>query len=202
MKIMRYVSAALLFTIIIGCSSETETKKGPANKAGGSPIVYIETEMGTIKLELFPQEAPNHVANFLDLVNTGFYTGLTWHRVIRDFVIQSGDPKGDGSGNAGYVITAEFSNLPHNPGTLSMARGNDPNTASCQFFICLSRRPDLDGRYSIFGRTIEGMDVVLKIGQVATDENDKPREPIHILKIWQEGKEPVPAPAGRNGESG
>ena len=204
MKIVISLCLAVLSLAIIGCSSESdsEVKKGPAHKSGTFPIVYIETEMGTIKLELWPDVAPNHVANFLDLVNTGFYTGLTWHRVIKNFVIQSGDPNGDGSGNAGYVIPAEFSQLPHNPGTLSMARGIDPNTASCQFFICLARRPDLDGKYSIFGRTIEGLDVVAKIGKVAVDKKDKPLEPIHILKIWQEGKEPAAAPANRTAESG
>ena len=103
--------------------------------------------------------------------------------MVKNFVIQSGSPTNDISGHSGYVIPAEFSNLPHNPGTLSMARGYDPNSASCQFFICLSRRPDLDGQYTIFGRTVEGLNVVKKIGRLATDENDKPVETVHIEKI-------------------
>lgn len=199
---MRKVFLSLIvFTIAallsFGCSSGEKGEKGekgdnPEKQPGDDfPHVIIETEMGTIKLELWPDVAPNHVANFLELVNNGFYNGLTWHRVIEGFVIQSGCPNADGTGNAGYFIPAEFSNLPHNPGTLSMARGHDYNTASSQFFICLARRPDLDGKYTIFGRTIEGMDVVRKIGAVETDKNDKPLEDINILRMWEQGKEPA-----------
>ncbi|MCK5125160.1 MAG: peptidylprolyl isomerase [candidate division Zixibacteria bacterium] len=188
------ITAGLL---LLGCSGEEDKGKSEAQDESSQPIVFIETELGTIKLELWPDVAPNHVANFLDLVNSGFYTGLTWHRVIKGFVIQSGDPNADGSGNAGYVIPEEFSGLPHNPGTLSMARGHEYNSASCQFFICLARRPDLDGQYTIFGRTIEGLDVVKKIGKTKTDKKEKPLEDIHVLKIWQEGKEPVEAPSDR-----
>ncbi|MEZ5358538.1 MAG: peptidylprolyl isomerase [Candidatus Zixiibacteriota bacterium] len=195
MKIFISLCLAFLLLVTIGCTSEEAGKGETKDKHPGDdyPHVIVETEFGTIKLELWPDVAPNHVANFLDLVNTGFYNGMIFHRVIEGFVIQSGCPNGDGSGNAGYVIPSEFSSLPHNPGTLSMARGHDYNTASSQFFICLARRPDLDGKYSIFGRTIEGMDVVQKIGNVETDKDDKPLEPIHILRIWEEGKEPPKA---------
>ncbi len=185
--------------LLIGCSAEEGSDQKSEQEAKIYPIVNIETEMGTIKLELWPDVAHNHVLNFLELVNSGFYTGLTFHRVIKGFMIQTGDPNGDGTGNAGYIIPEEFSNMPHNPGTLSMARGHDYNSASCQFFICLARRPDLDGQYTVFGRTIEGLDVVQKIGKVETDKKgkpkDKPLEDIHIIKIWEEGKDPVPAPA-------
>jgi cyclophilin family peptidyl-prolyl cis-trans isomerase len=186
----------LSLILIFGCSGEEQEKaEKDAPMENQHPIVNLDTEFGRIKLELWPDVAPNHVANFLDLADSGFYTGQIWHRVMKDFIIQSGSPTGDISGHAGYVIPAEFSQLPHNPGTLSMARGKDPNSASCQFFICLTRRPDLDGQYTVFGRTIEGMDVVKKIGKLETDDNDKPLEPVHILRIWQEGKEIPPLPA-------
>ncbi|MFH1701122.1 MAG: peptidylprolyl isomerase [Candidatus Zixiibacteriota bacterium] len=181
----------LCIIMLVNCGGGKDEPQEEPVADSKYPRVHIETEQGKIVLELWPDVAPNHVANFLDLVNKGFYTGLQWHRIIKNFVIQSGSPNNDISGHSGYVIPAEFSNLPHNPGTLSMARGHDPNSASCQFFICLSRRPDLDAKYTIFGRTVEGMDIVKKIGSLATDENDKPIESVHMVKVWEEGK-PVP----------
>jgi cyclophilin family peptidyl-prolyl cis-trans isomerase len=185
----------LSFIIILttGCGGvdkeETTNKNEDSGMNNARPRVHIETDMGEIVVELFPDVAPNHVKNFLDLTGQSFYDGLTFHRVIRGFVIQGGDPNGDGTGNAGFVIPAEFSNLPHLPGTLSMARGVDPNSASCQFFICLAQRADLDGKYTVFGQTIEGMDVVRKIGKVETDKaTDKPKKPIHMTRVWEEGK--------------
>lgn len=184
------IFAVFIFTLV-NCGGEEKDSAGESAGDNKYPLVHIETEKGKIVLELWPDVAPNHVANYLDLVNQGFYTGLQWHRVVKNFVIQSGSPTNDITGHSGYVIPAEFSNLPHNPGTLSMARGHDPNSASCQFFICLSRRPDLDGQYTIFGRVSEGLDVVKKIGRLATDDNDKPIEAVHIVRIWEDGK-PVP----------
>jgi peptidyl-prolyl cis-trans isomerase B (cyclophilin B) len=179
--------------LVAGCSKEDTEKKEEAKMAEPErPRVIMETDMGKIVLELFPDVAPNHVNNFLELTNKGFYNGLTFHRVIKGFVIQGGDPKGDGTGDAGYVIPAEFSNLKHMPGTLAMARGHDPNSASCQFYICLGQLPDLDGKYTIFGQTVEGMDVVNKIGGVETDKGDKPVKPVHMIRLWEEGKQPPP----------
>jgi len=191
------ITALIAALLLIACGGNEPKKEGDKQKP--YPRVRIETELGKIVLELWPDVAPNHVANFLDLVDKGFYRGLTWHRVIKDFIIQSGSPNNDISGHAGYVIEAEFSNLPHNPGTLSMARGVDPNSASCQFFICLDRRPDLDGRYTIFGQTVEGLDVVQAIGRVETDADDRPLKAVHIVNIGREDKR---LPAVRNDSAG
>ncbi|MCP4568277.1 MAG: peptidylprolyl isomerase, partial [FCB group bacterium] len=139
--------------------------------------------------------APNHVQNFLELVDQGFYNGLTFHRVVPGFIIQGGDPEGDGTGHAGYLIPAEFSNLKHMPGTLSMARGTDPNSASCQFFICLGQLPDLDDKYTIFGQVVEGMKVANEIAKVEVKGNRKlkersmPVEPVRMIQVWQAGSE-------------
>lgn len=150
--------------------------------------------MGKIVLELFPDVAPNHVKNFLRLANSKAYNGITFHRVAKGFVIQGGSPDGSPTGTAGYTIPAEFSNLHHMPGTLAMARGADPNSASCQFYLCLAQLPDLDGKYTIFGQTVEGMDVVKKIGNVETEENsERPIEPVTMIRVYQEGKEPPPS---------
>jgi cyclophilin family peptidyl-prolyl cis-trans isomerase len=193
MKVLSLFLLALVF--VIGCSEGEEAGNQKENMVEQNrPRVIMETSMGKIVLELFPDAAPNHVKNFLDLVNKGFYNGLTFHRVARDFVIQGGSPDGSPAGHAGYTIPAEFSNLHHMPGTLAMARGADPNSASSQFYICLAQLPDLDGKYTIFGQTVEGMDVVRKIGNVETEESsDKPVKPVTIIRAWQEGKEPPEA---------
>ncbi|OWT32942.1 peptidylprolyl isomerase [Methanobrevibacter sp. 87.7] len=126
----------------------------------------METEKGTIILELFPNEAPGTVANFEKLANSGFYDGLTFHRVIPDFVIQGGDPNGDGTGGPGYTIKCETEGNPHKHGTgaLSMAHAGK-DTGGSQFFITLSPQPHLNGVHTVFGQVIEGMDVVYNIRQ-------------------------------------
>ncbi|KPJ54076.1 hypothetical protein AMJ39_02125 [candidate division TA06 bacterium DG_24] len=149
----------------------------------GDEIATIETTLGTIVLEFYPDVAPLHVENFIKLANKGFYDGLTFHRVISGFMIQGGDPRGDGRGNAGYTIPAEFSERKHVTGTLAMARGPDPNSASCQFYICLAPQPGLDGKYTVFGQAIEGLDVVQAIGKVETGPRDKPIEPVYMEKV-------------------
>jgi cyclophilin family peptidyl-prolyl cis-trans isomerase len=191
LKVLIALSLAIVF-VVIGCSGGEENSKQEENQVEQNrPRVIMETSMGRIVLELFPDVAPNHVKNFLDLANKGFYNGLTFHRVAKGFVIQGGSPDGSPAGRAGYTIPAEFSNLQHMPGTLAMARGADPNSASCQFYICLAQLADLDGKYTIFGQTLEGMDVIRKIGQVETEENsDKPIEPVTMVRVWEEGKEP------------
>ena len=166
---------------VLGQGKETKVEKH-------RPRVIMETDMGKIVLELFPDVAPNHVKNFLDLANKGFYDGLTFHRIVKGFVIQGGDPKGDGTGNSGQNIPAEFSTLKHKPGTLAMARAQDPNSASCQFYICLADLPSLDNKYTIFGQTVEGMDVVNKIGEVQTDRREKPLTPVKMIRVYEEGK--------------
>lgn len=157
-----------------------------------NPVVLMETSMGDIKLELFPDVAPIHVQNFLDLSRSGFYDSLIFHRVIEGFMIQAGGYTDDLKLKPAKSIPAEFNDSLHREGTLAMARMNDPNSASSQFYICLEPRPGLDGRYTVFGKTIEGLDVVHKIGKVETNrgENqvtglmqDQPLEPIYIEKM-------------------
>ena len=146
--------------------------------------VNLTTNHGPIRLELFPDVAPGHAKNLISLTKAGFYNGLTFHRVIKGFMIQGGCPKGSGIGGPGYTIPAEFNNRPHEPGVLSMARTNDPNSAGSQFFICLERVPYLDGQYTVFGRTLdkESLETVKKIGEVKTGPQDRPIDPVTISK--------------------
>ena len=152
-------------------------------------MVQIEMENGKkILIELYPKVAPITVENFEKLVNQGFYNGLTFHRVINGFMIQGGCPNGTGTGGSGENIKGEFAsngfenNLKHTRGVISMARANDPNSASSQFFIMHQDAPHLDGQYASFGKVIEGMDVVDEIANVKTSFfNDKPIEP-QIMK--------------------
>lgn len=148
-----------------------------------NPIITFEMENGDImKAELYPQVAPNTVNSFISLVNKGFYDGLIFHRVINGFMIQGGDPEGTGMGGPGYGIKGEFAqngfanDLKHSAGVLSMARSMMPNSAGSQFFIMHKDAPHLDGAYAAFGKIIEGMDVVNKIAEVATDYSDRPME--------------------------
>ncbi len=129
----------------------------------GKEKAVIETNKGTFVIKFFPEDAPNTVKNFIRLAEAGFYDGLYFHRYEPDFVIQGGDPLGNGSGDAGYKIKAEFNKRKHLTGTVGMARGEDPNSASCQFYITLSPQPHLDGKYTVFGRVVKGMDVVRKL---------------------------------------
>lgn len=153
-----------------------------------NPVVTITMENGnTIKLELYPDIAPNTVNNFIYLVNKGFYNGLTFHRVIEDFMIQGGCPSGTGMGGPGYSIPGEFSsngfenNLKHTAGVISMARSQMPDSAGSQFFIMHKDAPHLDGAYAAFGKVIDGMDIVDRIATVATDYSDRPLAP-QIMK--------------------
>ena len=148
-----------------------------------NPIVTIEMENGgVIKAELYPEIAPNTVNNFISLINKGFYDGVIFHRVIRGFMIQGGDPLGRGTGGPGYCIKGEFTgngfknDLHHSAGVLSMARTMAPNSAGSQFFIMHEDAPHLDGQYASFGKVIEGMDVVDAIANTKRDFNDKPRQ--------------------------
>ncbi len=158
-----------------------------------NPIVTFEMENGdTMKAELYPQIAPNTVNNFISLINKGYYDGLTFHRVIRGFMIQGGCPDGTGMGGPGYSIKGEFSQngftneLKHTPGVLSMARTMAPDSAGSQFFIMHQNSPHLDGAYAAFGQITEGMDAVNKIAETATDFSDRPMEPQVIKKVTVE----------------
>lgn len=146
-------------------------------------------DYGTIKVELNPKEAPITVENFVKLAKSGFYNGLTFHRVIKGFMIQGGCPKGNGTGGPGYEIKGEFAangvpnNISHKRGVISMARAYDPNSAGSQFFIMHKDGNFLDGQYAAFGETIEGIEVVDKIATVRTSPNDKPLTPVVINTI-------------------
>ena len=128
-----------------------------------SPRAVIEMDQGKIVIELYPEDAPEAVANFVKLAKKGYYDGLKFHRVVPGFVVQGGDPKGDGTGGPGYTIKDEFNSRKHLTGTVAMARTPAPNSAGSQFYICLASQPALDGKYTVFGQVVEGMDVVMKI---------------------------------------
>ena len=146
-------------------------------------------DLGEIELELYPELAPITVDNFVKLVNKGFYNGLTFHRIIKGFMIQGGCPLGTGTGGPGYQIKGEFlSNgfknpIKHERGVISMARAMDPNSAGSQFFIMHQDAPYLDGQYAAFGKVIRGIEVVDKAASVATDYRDKPLRPVVIESI-------------------
>ena len=146
-----------------------------------NPVVTIEMENGDImKAELYPEIAPNTVKNFISLINKKFYDGVIFHRVIKNFMLQGGDPDGNGTGGPGYCIKGEFSSngfkneLKHTEGVLSMARTMIPDSAGSQFFIMHKDAPHLDGEYAAFGKVTEGMDVVNKIAEIQTDWSDRP----------------------------
>ena len=145
-----------------------------------NPIVTVTTNQGSIKIELYPEVAPNTVNNFISLVKKGFYNNTIFHRVIPGFMIQGGDPDGTGMGGPGYSIKGEFSSnnfkndLKHSRGVISMARSMSPNSAGSQCFIMVKDAPHLDGQYAAFGKVIEGMETADKIVSAKRDYNDKP----------------------------
>lgn len=155
-----------------------------------NPIVRITMDSGkTIRLELYPEIAPVTVENFLDLVKKGFYNGLTFHRIIPGFMIQGGDPSGNGTGGPGYKIKGEFrsngvkNDLKHERGVISMARAFDPNSAGSQFFIMHEDAPHLNGEYAAFGKVIEGLDTVDEIASVETGFQDAPVNKVIMEKV-------------------
>ena len=155
-----------------------------------NPIVRITMDSGkTIRLELYPEIAPITVKNFLDLVNKGFYNGLSFHRIIPGFMIQGGDPSGNGTGGPGYKIKGEFksngvnNDIKHERGVISMARAFDPNSAGSQFFIMHKDAPHLDGEYAAFGKVIEGLETVDEIASVETGFQDAPVKKVVMEKM-------------------
>jgi peptidyl-prolyl cis-trans isomerase B (cyclophilin B) len=150
------------------------------------PRVRLDTDHGPIVIELWNDVAPGHARNFLDLTRKGFYDGLTFHRILPDFVIQGGCPRGDGTGDPGYKVKAEFNDREHEKGVLSMARSHDPNSAGSQFFICLGREHcrHLDRQYTAFGKVVEGIGAVDKIAatKLADRQQGRPTTPPRIVK--------------------
>lgn len=241
-KLMLTLGLAAALLVVAGCSTNqtttSSTKASTAESttessvdlnalelpqltnevAANESLVEMTTSEGTIKIKLFPELAPKAVENFMTHAKDGYYDGLTFHRVIKDFMIQGGDPKGDGTGGEsiwGEGFETEVSNQLYNiRGALSMARSQDPNSNGSQFFIVQNSDdvhdgllkedypraiidayknggyPSLDGQYTVFGQVIEGMDVVDKIAQVETDSNDKPTADVKIesIKVLQEAE--------------
>ena len=156
-----------------------------------SEVAILTTSAGEMVLEFWPDVAPGHVKNFKDLANKGFYDGTCFHRVIKNFMIQGGDPntKDDakqnqwGMGGPGYQIKAEFNDKPHVRGVLSMARSNNPDSAGSQFFICHSKADNLDGKYTAFGKLIKGDDVLEKIGTTPTHPGDRPVKKVSLTSV-------------------
>lgn len=164
------------------------TKIEPVKTDSKNATVVIQTKFGNIKIKLFSDVAPKHVDSFLSLIKQGFYNGTTFHRVIPGFMIQGGDPNSKdpnkrethGTGGPGYTVPAEFSQMNHKRGIVSAARAQNPNSAGSQFFICVKDSPFLDGKYSIFGEVIEGMEVADQIVSQPRDPNDNPNERIEM----------------------
>ncbi len=182
----------LTIALCIGCflatgcggKSSASEKDAAQNLKGQRVIAEFTTTMGSFQVQLATDAAPKTCANFIKLADSGFYKDTIFHRVIDGFMIQGGDPKGNGTGGPGYTIPDEFSSriIHDGPGILSMANAG-PNTGGSQFFITLEATPWLDGKHAAFGRVIQGLDVVKKIGKVKTDAQDKPVEPVVVKSI-------------------
>ena len=180
---MRYL--ILIAMLVIACGVQKE-KEVFVRKSGVPYMVISVKDYGQIVFELYPEEAPKNVANIIALTDKGYFNGLIFHRVIKGFVIQGGCPKGDGTGDPGYEIEDEISQrLKHLKGTVAMAN-HGPNTNGSQFYICLEPQPRLDGRYTIFGQVVQGMDVVERIGNVQTGRLDKPVSDVVMERVWIE----------------
>ena len=165
---------------------EKKFTKGEIKKMAETKAV-IETKFGNIELKFFPEVAPNHVTNFIELAKKGFYDGTTFHRVIPGFMIQGGDPNSKdpdkskhGTGGPGHTVKAEFNTKPHKRGTLSMARAASPDSAGSQFFICVADAPFLDRQYTVFGEVVSGLEAVDKIVSQPRDARDNPNERIEM----------------------
>lgn len=190
---MRMLKAVLIFTLVfffaVTVNSEVVNKKYNEKeiKKMADTKAVIETKFGNIELKFFPDVAPNHVDNFIQLAKAGFYDGTIFHRVIPGFMIQGGDPNSKdhdksrhGMGGPEHSVKAEFSDRPHKRGTLSMARSAQPDSAGSQFFICVADARFLDGQYSVFGEVISGMDAVDQIVGQPRDARDNPDERIEM----------------------
>jgi peptidyl-prolyl cis-trans isomerase B (cyclophilin B) len=177
------------------CSPSEDTSTGEAaggmSQADKNELAVIEvTDFGEIRLKFYSDKAPKHVENFKKLARDGFYDGVAFHRIVPGFVIQGGDPNtkdsdpsNDGRGGPGYNINAEFNDVPHKRGILSMARKADPDSAGSQFFIVIKDAPFLDGKYTVFGEAVSGMDVVDRIAAQPKGPGDRPLEPITMKSV-------------------
>jgi len=163
-------------------TSEVEEAKKEIDFSSKKYTVTFDTNFGKINLELYQDRAPKHCEHIVALSKIGYYDGLKFHRVVPGFVIQGGCPDGTGTGGPGYQVDAEFNDIPHEAGILSMARTQDPNSAGSQFFLCLDKVPYLDNQYTVFGKTADdsSLEVVKKIGATETGAGDKPVDDVVI----------------------
>jgi len=175
----RMVILAALLTLFLFSGAAT------AGNAGLDPenTLYLDLREGSVVIQMRPDLAPNHVARIKELTRKGFYDGLAFHRVIDGFMAQTGDPRGDGTGGSGKKLKAEFSQELHGRGTVSMARATDPDSADSQFFICFSPAPFLNGKYTIWGQVVSGMEFVDAIKRGEPEENGKVYEPDRIVRM-------------------
>ncbi len=202
-----FILSVVLMFFLFGCGKKEEVKtekakeppaqvtetKAPETKPiisepivrDKNPVVMMETNYGPIEIELYWKDTPKTAENFLKLALSGYYDGLNFHRIIPNFVVQGGDPAGDGTGGPGYSIPFEKANTKHLRGSLGMARSQDPNSAGSQFYFCLTDIPRLDGQYVVFGKVIQGMDVVDKIAAVKTGPGDSPVEKVIMTKVYE-----------------
>lgn len=189
-------TAVMMAMVLIGTASYGSgdavmaADKGPATKSEASqgPRAIIKTKFGDIEIKFYPDVAPKHVENFVKLAKDGFYNGTIFHRVIPGFMIQGGDPntkdslkkESYGQGGPGYTVKAEFSDIPHKRGIVSMARASDPDTAGSQFFIVVEDSRFLDRKYTVFGEVTKGIGVADKIVNLPRDERDNPKERVEM----------------------
>jgi len=192
-----WIAAIAVMIMITGCGAKPQSESNPTTGQSfakeGDPVVTIEMDSGkTIKIELYPEVAPNTVNNFISLVNKGFYDGTPFHRVIPGFMIQGGDPDGNGTGGPGYSIAGEFTkngfqnDLLHTRGVISMARSKSMDSAGSQFFIMVADSPHLDEEYASFGKVIEGLEVVDEIVNLPRGAQDRPTELPIMSKVTVE----------------
>lgn len=181
---MKYLLIACL--IMLSCSGQKKEEVTVPQLSQGTYMHIMVKDYGEIVTKLHTNTVPMNTKNIIELTNKGFYDGLTFHRVIKGFVIQGGCPKGDGTGGPGYEIEDEIiPKLKHLKGTMAMAN-HGPNTNGSQFYICLAPLPRLDGGYTVFGQVVAGMDVVDRIGNVKTGARDKPETPVVMERVWIE----------------
>jgi peptidyl-prolyl cis-trans isomerase B (cyclophilin B) len=193
----KLISALFAFTAFLGVGAQAaDEAKVEAKPAAAKEVAIIKTSAGEMVIEFWPDVAPKTVENFITLAKKGFYDGTAFHRIVKNFMIQGGDPLTKdaakeakwGTGDPGYKIKAEFSEKKHERGVISMARGPHPDSAGCQFFICLDAAPFLDGKYTAFGKLLKGEDVLLKLGETPVGpspggENSKPQQRVALESI-------------------